>query len=929
MMDENEMPETKKMMHGSIGNTGDETNYLIPKKMSPKSGIIFLKRKDQSHRKTIQFMVQLAVVLIAGIGIWNAISRMQGNNVDVTVTGDIHHPQGVAPTDMIQTCDAGPCFVESRIHVSQDRDGFPSFWKYAHTGSLDVTYDKRSLMINGERGLFLSGSLHPARLTKLTYHYALDEAVRNGLNMITIYVFWASHQPYPNEEIDFRFPESISCDAFSSETSDSCDWDLASAIRAAANRGLFVHIRIGPYVCAEYNYGGIPEWVALHKPEMAMRRPNKKWMDAMQTYVTKTVVYLTDERLFAYQGGPIIMGQIENELGGDVDPATDNLLVVDSEGKLHVGRDRGGQGSGSTIVRNATLQDYADWCGSLAQWLAPKVLWTMCNGLSAKNTIDTCNGVECNSWLESHGDSSRIQVDQPAILTEFEGGFQIWGEDPKHPSDYFWGRNARSMATDALKWFARGGVSLNYYMWAGGFNRGRDAGAGITNMYASDAVMCPSGQRHQPKFGHLEALHEALSDIAYTLLAAPSALAKPQTITHLSKNGDWVIGPDQRMYEYKIAADAFNHVLFVENDADSHVVVLVPFSKDEEPRRLELSAQSVTLLVDGMIRFDSASIDPRGMAFERKFAEAPDIPYLLDWAAWQEPAGASLNDTKTRTSNRPIEQTVLNVDSKVFSDYAWYETDFSIDVSVDQSTIFIDTQKASALMVFIDNVFLGSVDHHLHSEGNITLAANTGGLSKGPHTLRVLSESLGYSNLVGRWGGSTKAKEKGITGDVVLMASAGNQTFNTSLVDGREWRSFPGLHGEALSVTRAHLQSKLAPGASSLPTWSSALFDTPTFDPTIKSLFLDITTGRGHLWLNGKDLGRFWNITRDGSDSYSQQYYFLPNDYLQMDGNLNEIVIFDSYGGAVTSSAKLLLSWIEPTDTVNFLDEVDYPLACI
>jgi len=49
-------------------------------------------------------------------------------------------------------------------------------------------------------------------------------------------------------------------------------------------------------------------------------------------------------------------------------------------------------------------------------------------------------------------------------MTEFEGGFQIWGEGEHTTIDYFWARTARKMSFDALRWFTRGGTLLNYYM---------------------------------------------------------------------------------------------------------------------------------------------------------------------------------------------------------------------------------------------------------------------------------------------------------------------------------------------------------------------------------------------------------------------------------------------------------------------------------
>lgn len=210
------------------------------------------------------------------------------------------------------------------------------------------------------------------------------------------------------------------------------------------------------YVCAEYNYGGIPEWVPLHKPNMAMRRLNPDWMQAMETYVKSTIDYLADNQLFGYQGGPIVMAQIENELGeeeeGNNEEDFDNIPNMDDDMPPPTGTakddphervlrantmtendddgdddnsniDRNADGNdnddhGTTVVEKVSVQDYADWCGSLVARLAPNVIWTMCNGLSAQNTIITCNGDCSTKWLEDHGSSGRIQVDQPAMWSE-------------------------------------------------------------------------------------------------------------------------------------------------------------------------------------------------------------------------------------------------------------------------------------------------------------------------------------------------------------------------------------------------------------------------------------------------------------------------------------------------------------------------------
>ena len=118
----------------------------------------------------------------------------------------------------------------------------------------------------------------------------------------------------------------------------------------------------------------------------------------------------------------------------------------------------------------------------------------------------------------------------------------------------------------------------------GGYNRQRAAAAGITNMYASDVPLCPSGQRREPKFGHFEALHEVMADIAPTLLAVETALGKDKPLRYLDDDGQWKQGTDQRAFQYKVEDDdddSYKHVIFLENDADKAVIVEL-LLEDEE-----------------------------------------------------------------------------------------------------------------------------------------------------------------------------------------------------------------------------------------------------------------------------------------------------------------------------------------------------------
>ena len=485
-------------------------------------------------------------------------------------------------------------------------------------------------------------------------------------------------------------------------------------------------------------------------------------------------------------------------------------------------------------------------------------------------------------------------------------------------------------------------------MFFGAYNRGRQAAGGIGNWYATDAALCSSGQRHEPKFSHYRSLHQVIASIASTLLNAETALGKGKPLEVLNKDKKWVIGSKQRMFEYVVdqkqpgfqvpdSSKNFKQVMFVENDASEEVVVRIPIMNDEARnyQQFSLAPTSAILVVDGLLEFDAADIDPQAMSFKREFAHSSSISELelLDWSFWPETIGAESSDPMTQIDKAPIEQTRLNVDSSVWSDYAWYETSLTIETNdAKDAKLFVESQRSNGLLVFVDDSFVGAAEDHSHIfEGNWTMTVEIGPLSSGQHNISILSESMGYSNLVGRFGNSgTGPKLKGISGQVFL--SPGKTAKNISLVDGREWKSFPGLHGERdlYEKNSKSIASEYVNKPS--PIWASVLFHSPKFDPAFQSLFLQINTGRGHLWLNGKDLGRYWNITQGETSNYSQEYYFLPIDYLRKDGVLNEIVIFDAIGGSTLqwqNSTKLAVSWVAPSNTPNFKDEVNYPLACI
>ena len=141
-------------------------------------------------------------------------------------------------------------------------------------------------------------------------------------------------------------------------------------------------------MCAEWDYGGLPTWLGF-TPDLCFRDYNAPWLHASRTWFRTVVTKL--RHYFPQSGGPVVLVQVENELYGASDA-------------------------------------YVTWCGDMAaQELARAHVSApviMCQGQSANNTINTCNLRDCTSFLETNGQNGRVLVDQPALLTEMEGGYQ-------------------------------------------------------------------------------------------------------------------------------------------------------------------------------------------------------------------------------------------------------------------------------------------------------------------------------------------------------------------------------------------------------------------------------------------------------------------------------------------------------------------------
>lgn len=227
---------------------------------------------------------------------------------------------------------------------------------------LDVGFTSRGITLNGKPQLFVSGSVHYPRASAAEWPGILAEAKANGINIIQTYVFWSIHEPNKGE---YYFPN------------DGSNADLVKFIQECQKQNLYVHLRFGPYVCAEWNYGGFPAWLKREEG-IEYRTMNDPWLQAMGAFVNETVKVVKNAGLLARDGGPIIMAQIENEYG--------NM-------ESHYGS------SGA---------EYVQWSVALAKSYDLDIPWIMCQqgegtgSAPPADVINTCNGYYCDNWISKH-----------------------------------------------------------------------------------------------------------------------------------------------------------------------------------------------------------------------------------------------------------------------------------------------------------------------------------------------------------------------------------------------------------------------------------------------------------------------------------------------------------------------------------------------
>ncbi len=281
-------------------------------------------------------------------------------------------------------------------------------------------------VLDGKPIRLISGAMHYFRIVPDYWEDRLRKLRACGFNAVETYVAWNLHEP---REGEFVF-DGIA--------------DLERFIRLAGELGLLVIVRPSPYICAEWEFGGLPSWL-LVDPAMRLRCSDPRYLEKVKAYYDELMPRL--KPLLCTSGGPIVAMQIENEYGSYGNDK--NYLNFLRDTMIDSGMD-------VLLFTSDGSEDYMLQGGTL-----PGTLATLNFGSKPEQAFAKLR---------------QYRPDGPLVCMEYwNGWFDHWGD--KHHLRGF------EDVVDVLDRILAMGASVNFYMFHGGTNFGFYNGANHIDFY--------------------------------------------------------------------------------------------------------------------------------------------------------------------------------------------------------------------------------------------------------------------------------------------------------------------------------------------------------------------------------------------------------------------------------------------------------------
>lgn len=284
-----------------------------------------------------------------------------------------------------------------------------------------LTIKDGKFYFNNEVINIYSGAIHYFRVIPEYWEDRLLKLKLAGLNCVETYVAWNVHEKYENQ---FDFENGIA--------------NISKFLETANKLGLKVILRPGPYICAEWDNGGLPYWI-LKDRVISLRSNDEKYLSYIERFFSKLFDNIKDH--FSSNGGCIIAVQVENEYGSYGNDKKYLNALKEMIQKLN--------------VKELLFTSDGDFCNMLSGGTIKNTLATLNSGSNILKTIESLN---------------QVQKNMPKMVMEFWiGWFDNWYE--RHHT-----RDSASVIKEVEN-MLENDIHFNMYMFHGGTNFGFGAGA--------------------------------------------------------------------------------------------------------------------------------------------------------------------------------------------------------------------------------------------------------------------------------------------------------------------------------------------------------------------------------------------------------------------------------------------------------------------